>query len=384
LLSFLSPPNSSTTSSEVAQRRQWIYARTLSALLFVGALLDAAVHVVFDPYHVLGFVSEQSLGGLHRPNNTRQAKAELLHRGQFDTILVGSSRVHTGLPTDLPGYSGHIFNLGVPQTNINTLRHILQFATEHPSTKHIVFCMEPEIFRKSSFIPEAFLQSRFNPERNLTEHYLENLFGAGGLEQSYRMFERARGEFTDTTGVFHPIATPDPIALSKKSLNRAVQDIQGYELEQEHFRSLEAVARTARERGIRITFVFSPIHATLLDAYDQQGLGAPFEEIKRQVVRIAHLDTPTFRVLDFTGYSGAVAQPLPGSEVTPVPSEYLEPSHFLPSMGKRVLEVALMQVPATDFGVDLTPANLEAHLKALRQERDTRNRPAVLPKHESL
>jgi hypothetical protein len=141
---------------------------------------------------------------------------------------------------------------------------------------------------------------------------------------------------------------------------------------------LRTILRIAHREQARLTLLISPAHARLWEALYQGGLWPVFEDWKRELVHINDDEArrarrAPFAVLDFSGFNvySTEAVPAAGDQETQM-RWYWESSHYRKELGERVLDRVLSyrapeHEPAADFGVQVTPANLESHLAGIRK-----------------
>ena len=73
---------------------------------------------------------------------------------------------------------------------------------------------------------------------------------------------------------------------------------------------------------------------------------------------------------DFSGFNRVSTESIPPETGRQEMSNYWEASHFKPSVGHMILEIAVGRTKASDgFGVEVTPENIDRHLARIRQDR---------------
>ena len=72
---------------------------------------------------------------------------------------------------------------------------------------------------------------------------------------------------------------------------------------------------------------------------------------------------------DFTGYAGVPAEEIPPAGTTNRMKFYFEGSHFTPVTGALMLD-RIYGRTTNDFGAKISTANIEAHLQAIRSQRE--------------
>jgi hypothetical protein len=139
-----------------------------------------------------------------------------------------------------------------------------------------------------------------------------------------------------------------------------------------------------RAHRIDLRIAITPAHARQLEIAAAAGEWNGMEAAKRALVAYLaadaarHPDLPAVPLWDFSGYSSVTTEPLPagGGEMR----GYWDSSHFKQLVGDWVLDRVLGRTapesgtPPPDFGVRLTPENVDAALAATRAARDAYRR----------
>ncbi|MDY7016590.1 MAG: hypothetical protein SVX43_23945, partial [Cyanobacteriota bacterium] len=121
------------------------------------------------------------------------------------------------------------------------------------------------------------------------------------------------------------------------------------------------IVELCREQGIELNVFIPPAHATDNDAIRVTGQWEVFEEWKRKMVELVP-------VWDFSGYNSVVTEPIQDRM-----ENYTDNSHFTTRVGNLILDRIFSKnaeaVPA-DFGVLLTPENVDSHLAQIERDRE--------------
>ncbi len=120
---------------------------------------------------------------------------------------------------------------------------------------------------------------------------------------------------------------------------------------------LDEMLRFARDHNIDVRLFTEPLHARMLLAIRDAGLGAQFDQWKMGMAAVAsHYNVPLW---DFEAFSS----------ITEDKGYWWEPSHYKKETGDLVLERILGHgegVPE-DFGLRVTPANVEEYIQRQRE-----------------
>jgi hypothetical protein len=145
------------------------------------------------------------------------------------------------------------------------------------------------------------------------------------------------------------------------------------------FESIRAVLKKARSMQAQVHLVIYPYHAHILELFHYTGLWGAFEDWKRELVKLVNSEASesgdTVRLWDFSGYNAFTTEGVPDStDRRTIVRWYWEAGHFKKELGDVVLNRVLGSTAkessnSSDFGVLLSPTNIEAHLQAIRSAR---------------
>ncbi|TAE60584.1 MAG: hypothetical protein EAZ76_01415 [Nostocales cyanobacterium] len=134
-----------------------------------------------------------------------------------------------------------------------------------------------------------------------------------------------------------------------------------YKFSDKYFTDFQKIVNLCRENNIKLTVFISPSHAIQWESIRATGEFKTWENWKRKLVQV----TP---VWDFSGYNSITTEKLQD-----VMENYADSSHYTKPVGdlilNRILDYQPDKVPG-DFGVLLTPENIESHLDKIRTDRE--------------
>lgn len=366
-----------------AQRR---YLCLYGACLAAGLIAIATFNALLDPmgaYPAVHLAKLEPYRGSYL--SSRAAKAEMVSRGRCDVLLLGSSRVQVGLPVDNPVYGTHqVCNLGLNGTSLPELSAALEFALAHNHLKRVIFAADFEFFSDVRVTGEDFDNSRFNPHINLVEYHFRNLLGADAIDQSWELAHQAPG------GRVAPMAQRGfiPKIIPRHRSQRAIFAVRirafltnpetygAFHYSPERLELFRAMLQRCQSEGTEVVVFIPPVHALQLETIRLAKLWPAFEQWKRDLTALVATENSTTALWDFSGYSGARAEIVPESDDKSTRMKwYIDSSHFTPELGRillaRVFLAAPTQIPPDDFGVRLTPDNVEIDLNHIDQDRET-------------
>jgi len=384
------------------RRYNWLLLAPLAAALLVVAAVNAAV----DPYGFLAAPTREDFN-LHKPAffaNLRMCKPAAVRRAQPTSLILGSSTAEVGLDPRHPAWKGEtVYNFGVSGATMIEVDRYLRHAHAARPLRRVVLLLDLFMFnvhyrrgREAALDEElaAGLGASFdrfaaalcslkaledswdtidynrqNVGRQDAAQYLpEGQHPPSFLEHQLARGQRAafvRCEQDYITRIF----VPPPARQFSFSAPRADGTLE------DTFDYFRAAVAYCRAENIELICVVSPCHARMGEAIAAAGLWPQYELWKRTLTEIvAAGDSADIRLWDFSGYNFAAVEDVPPEGDTQSRMQwYWESIHFRKELGDLLLERVLLGEAAgrdlREFGVQMTPNNLEAHLRSQRLAR---------------
>jgi len=357
--------------------KRFLRAFLLAALAGVGAVV--ALNVLVDPSGAYPGLHLKLFDPVRYLDLDRVTKAEMARRGDWQVIILGSSRAESGLPASHPFLTtNHACNLSFAATRFPELVAAFDYARRHNPLEHVILCLDLYMFAPGPGWIQDFSESRFNPNFNRFQYYCKQLLGRASADRSWAAVRRTLGRYQpvpqEARG-FHNHSIG--VGTSQRELfNRVLRILgAGYRLQTVDPTYLELfrqMVRTCRDQKIDLQVAIMPVHALDLELLYAGGRGAEFEKWKRDLVNVLAEEgvEGRFNLWDFTGYAGPPAEPIPpAGDVTNRMKFYFENSHCTTVLGGFMLD-AMFGTPGTNqFGVKLDRSNFDAHLARIREDR---------------
>lgn len=364
------------------------------ALLLLAAL---TMNWLTDPYAVFGAPGFKGINEF-KPAiaaNSRIFKMVGYVHQQMDALILGTSRADAGLsPKHEVFRTLKTLNLATPaQTNAETAL-IFQFVAEHSNLKTAVigldfFASNALLVNTDDFTLDNFDQDRkwkllFSFDTLLASR--DTLFQTGkppvkpdeARENKPRKFSRRAFLASEKGYMWGGTYLPSPqcryVFIADKFEN-------GLHYQSNPLAELRRTVALAHQRHIRLYLFISPSHARQWEVLGTVGLWKQWEEWKRRLVRIneeeaVRAEQAPFPLWDFSGYHSLSTEALPNaSDGNAAMTGYIESSHYQPFIGNLVLDrLFSLKAPGRslpeDFGVALTPENIDRHLSNIRKARE--------------
>ena len=363
------------------------YLSYCSLVFLLGMALVAALNLVVDPFGAYRTVNIDALRGHRAKLGDRIAKAEMLRRGPWDVVILGSSRAQVGIdPSDSLWEGARVINGALTATNLLELAGVMEYAAEVSRPKRVIFMVDFLMFDENRAPQSGFAKSRFNTDRSLAEYHTGSLLGAHATASSWQVLKdwaRSKPSRYDESGHALGIGHRSKYTARyrfKRTLENFLEGMYAHYLYSptrvDCFRRL---VRTCLANGTELTVAISPVHALQLEAIRQAGLWLDFERFKRDLVAVVSQEEESFSipvaVWDFTSFAGPNAEPVPPAEDPADMNWYWESSHYKSELGQLVLKRVIgdpqpVKDWASNFGTQINAANVEQHLSKLRRQRE--------------
>jgi len=319
---------------------------TLSALVMgAGALFNYLV----NPYGAWGTAVVDPV--FRKVENERLAVPYMLPQGQFDTILVGTSRVEEGMHIDQIERGG-MMNAAIRAGTIHQLTEIIEAALRNPKLKRIIWGADFVVFDDRWDHIDADFEARMNG--SVPQRIEDTLLNTTAINDGFQELQRAYGGVkklkpTRTAEVPWPmpLLCDEFIATGRGGIpgtGKAELTLQiaqqyghfaGYRFSNRLFDRFRQTVEDARRRGVEVILFIPPMSGYEVEMVRQAGLWDVFMEWKRKLVTVG----PFY---DFSGYN----------DLAHTDNCFIDVMHFKAATGQAALRLVL--------GANYDPCNLLA------------------------
>ncbi len=359
------------------------------ALSFLGfSVLTILINYSVDPYLVFGSARIEGFNQFKVDINKHVRVSKAFHPtlNEWDTLLVGNSRVEMGLnPTHacFQKKGSKVYNLGTPGAGV---RQQLEYALNliyqqrikrvYISVDFVDFLVrdghEPltNSIDWSSSPGNRSLGYSFDGSRNSEYRaaaFMDNyrsLFSLDALFSSVRtvMLQSPHQPDRDDHG-FNP-ARDFKAAVGVEGADALFAQKMG-ELEEKYshrwslvgdqlssdFRALNKFLKIAGSRGVQVTLFTNPFHEKFWDLMKQNNLYDMHQEWLNQLMQLVKkADIPSVHVWDFSGDSKYIHETVPNHGVKSGPLRWFwEPAHYRKELGDLMLEAMLADECKSQF-----------------------------------
>lgn len=326
--------------------------------------------------------------------NERIFKTVGLARQKSDVIFLGTSRTDIGIGPEHQSFSAkRVVNLATFGQPIRESQRLMQLAVQYAEPKTIIIGLDFFAFNALFPSPSDFSEENFDASRRL-----KLAFSISTSVDAWKLLRRKTADSGDCCDLNGFRTAQDTRQFVGNYRQRFASNEQSYLMEKylpfpecayaytspkarttstlDEFRTM---VRLAHQHGIDLRFFIPPSHARQWETLAAAGLWEKWEEWKRLVVRTnedeaQHAGHSAFPLWDFSGYDTISSEAVPVAGDTTLMRWYTDSAHFTPAAGELVLDrmfgvnVAKRKI-TDDFGVQLTSANLDAHLETIRAAR---------------
>ena len=327
----------------------------------IPLVVVACCNLIVDPYGIFATPiidnfneikpAQENLGRLYKAFDIRRIKPK--------TILLGSSRVETGLNAKHPafGNANLTYNLGFQAGNTYEILRYLEHAIAHqPELERVILGIDFFMFNTNLANRDSFSEARLGksfPYQDILNATLsiDTLLASKDTLKASILQDNKSNRLNKISDRFKFWLSG---FLSNNELYKT------YTLSPERLKNLQTIVALCQQHNIELQVFISPTHATQYEAIAAANLWSTFEQWKREVSKI----TP---IWDFSGYNSITTESISDRMI-----HYLDSSHYTQKTGdlviNRILSWQTESVPQ-DFGVYLTSETVESHLNKIRLER---------------
>lgn len=361
-------------------------------LLLVSTI--CVINILVDPFGIWNVWNNKSVNASKSEQETheRLCRAITIINIKPSIIFIGSSRARIGLD---PGYYAQIYpetiyNAGVSSVTMNEMLWYFKHALQNqPELQQVIIGIDFYGFNRNFPNGEDFPSQQMGKTHLTCKSFLETAASLDALKSTMITIKNNLG--TPVPSFFEPNGRTSEQAI--QNIYGKIVDIEGftminrfnintkehyanYELAPERIDEFRELITLCQEKNINYKVFISPSHATDMEAIHVAGKWQEFENMKRLLCAI----TP---ILDFSGYNSITTDPI-GSERR----YYWDGSHYNKEIGNMILGqlIGLRGNSPADFGVIITPDNIEEHLSSIRQAREkwARDNPDIVNYVQSL
>lgn len=392
-------------------RRYRVFLAVFAGVVVTAATAVLALTVVVDPFGMIGLVEIEGFNASkpHLFSNARLVKAHYIRRVKPKGLILGSSRADVGLDADHAGWplaARPVFNAAIPSARIQEIYYYVRYAHAQSGLKRIVigldfFAFDERIKAEPGFEVARLDPDGFGPWRIATirdqftaffsygavsasistlrsqDQYAVRYLPNGGQDprrREWNISQKGGHHAAFLAALRETVTSRDGVAMLAYGPSDETRNVElGWFLE---------LLRFCKHEGIDAYVLISPVHALWLESIWELGAWPDYERWKRDLVRIVDRVTreaagaPVIELWDFSGFNTITSESVPPRDAPDARMQwYWDASHYKAVTGDLMLTRVFgggrpdPALPASAFGIRLTPENIDAHLHAMRSDR---------------
>lgn len=332
-----SPSNSNKPHEGVPARSGGAALRVLLLTVGLGLLGLAAAQRLVDPLALWGTPPVDGLSA-HKPalrDHERLSKPHRLARASVEVVLVGSSRVHAGLPARWGGVpEEQVYSAALDGVHVPELEAWLRFLRERPAGPPPVVALGVDLFQVSARARAprpGFSQERLDilaagGPRARWLGFTEGVLGATAVVALVRTVAAGlSGRSSPTSLRGADLTAREPLGPEGWARAWATEHLHTYggfrHSARDQDRLIQAILDLQRA-GSRTVLFLPPVHPDLLLSLELQGLGPVLDGLKRDLAQAGP-------VWDFARVHAHTADR----------RRFVDPGHVGPALGDAVVAV---------------------------------------------
>ncbi len=347
------------------------------SFIFISLTLFGGFNFLIDPY---GIYDSPKVASINKYKSEQMAYDRIFQAIEIikrkpNVLFLGSSTVQFGLDTRyFPNNESYeVYNLGLQNANIREINQYFKHAlVNNPDIKTVVMGVDLFIFEKDKEDNPNYDQNRLEKKIINFKDIANTLFSFSAFDASVKTIKNNLNGTASHLEYINGMLYYDPGKPVPGSLDRFVFFLKGVfrkkpeqnRFSQERLDYFREIVQICQEKNIDLMVFISPSHATQWTGTEAAGnwYWEEWENWKKELVKI----TP---IWDFSGYSSVTTEP-----VSDDMKNYYDSSHYRPVVSQLILAKMLNNNPQVpdDFGVLLTPENLEQNLQRIREEKELR------------
>ncbi|PHS36987.1 MAG: hypothetical protein COB07_11715 [Sulfurovum sp.] len=358
-------------------RKKWIITWfILTAMIPLAGIFNYLV----DPYGLNNFIIINKINSKKNSKTTltTRFKSKMLNNGNYNTIMLGSSKIGVMNPEIIDKYLGaKTFNLAYPGSVAEMQNKLFFYALKSNDIKNVIYGIDFLSFNESRVVKNDFqefydLQNKIeNKEKILNFDLYLNLETFG---KSITLLVENILETKELEPIYLSNGMRDHINYIEdlenkmydfdKEVNREIKHYYGtggiykeYNFSYEYLKYFREIITFCRKNNIKVWVYIPPMHSDLFNALEPAGYFDKFELFKRELLKITDF-------IDFTG----------NNTINMDKNNYWDGAHLRQELTEvlmsKIFDDRSVKAPK-DFGVLVTKDNIEEHLSNLREQIDS-------------
>jgi hypothetical protein len=369
--------NSVITESAIKQNKvklKLVKYRRFNLIFLLSAFLPLLTlgffNFLIDPYDIFNspHLPQINNAKIKKNDNDRLYKAIDIIKLKPSIVIMGSSRTKQAISPQHSVFDKQqtVYNLGLNNANIYEIRRYLEHSiSQGNKLRTVIIGLDFWMFNKFIENQSTFTENRLEKNYITIEDNLNAIFSLATVGKSFETIKTSveNVDYQNDINGFTPSKSIND-GKNKWRFNKTIElsfDFHDkYELSSKYLQDFQAIFDICQKNNIELIIFISPSHASQWESIYVAGQWENFAQWKRELVQI-------LPVWDFSGYNSITREPIEDKM-----NNYVDNSHYTPLVGdlvlNRIYNQNLESIPP-DFGVLISPDNIEEHLVNIRQQR---------------
>ena len=354
------------------------FLKVVFGLLFLAVLFVGGVNYIVDPYGMNNFINIDKFNSKKYSNTkyTIKFKSNILRSNQFDTIMLGTSRIGVMNPNVVDKYlNSNTFNLEIPGSITLIQNKFFKYANHFNDIKYLIYGIDFMSFNSNRTIEKTFTDFYDFKEKinNFEEIYIYDIyFNFETFINSIKLviknilnLQKAEVKYLSTNGMRDYLDNIENLRNGTLNLDENIKSsIKGYfqkngvyddyTFSYKYLEYFKDTIEFCRKNNIEVFVYIPPMFSEHFDAINAGGYFDEFELFKKELVKITDF-------IDFTGHNTIATNK----------NNYWDSSHLRVETTEvlmaKIFNDKSVEVPS-DFGVLVTKDNIDEHLENLRKQ----------------
>jgi hypothetical protein len=369
-----------------AEWRSYVTILVACSAAVIGTV--AALNYQLDPY----LIHQWNTPELQRMQPGRErlsawGKTYALARFKPAIVYVGNSRTELGLPTGIAAFAGQeVFNGALSGASLSDAMAMVRHAATVGNLKAVAWGIDAPSFSMEIGNTDFDRELVAKGPLYLWRRALLNLKRAVTLDMTADSIRLLKGTFSGNCRSSLALqGQRDDVCMRERIdgwggtktaiVPRVREYIRGTGPTAEAMQALDDSVAGLCRGGTSVRLYVNPTHAMTSDALYWAGKWPELENWQTQLADLGARHRARgcdVRIYDFSGFNSVTTESIPQVSSRPDMVYYWEPSHYRKNVGQMILSRMFGDgagVP-DDFGVELTPATIAAHLAQGHTGRD--------------
>ena len=365
------------------------YIKWHLATLFAALAAILAATVIIDPYGLFRLVEARGFNFAKTcpAGGGRAVKAVQIRAAPIGTLILGTSRALVGIDPSAEIFGrARAYNAALQSAKMFEIERVVRYVTARGAPKWVIIGLDLSSFSKDQGARADYEKSAFAGTWVGQTVFGRTLSGMA-LGDAWNVWRRSRRldsrectpdgfENRRAEAGFGDRAATERLLVANTIFNE--EGLADFDYSPATMATLARTVGHLLEHGSRVDLFISPAHAWWLETFHLLGIHENFEAWKRDLVRTLEQIRSRYpgkpvSLWDFSGYNRITTEDVPVQGARTVMKNYFDAAHYVPAVGEmvltRILGSAAPLPDAGEFGVLLSPENIEPHLTRISADR---------------